>query len=56
MPELESGYGYFLTLGGMALLAIGLLVYFWRQGWIFQSTAEFKFDKTRQYDEELDDK
>lgn len=36
MPELRSEYGYFLTLSIMALVAILLLVYFWRRGWIFQ--------------------
>ena len=36
MPELKSRYGYFVTLGAMALLSIGLMVYFWRKGWIFQ--------------------
>lgn len=36
MPELKTGYGYFLTLGAMALVAILLLIYFWRRGWIFQ--------------------
>jgi magnesium transporter len=37
MPELKTRYGYFLTLGFMVLLAIALLFYFWRKGWIFQS-------------------
>lgn len=36
MPELRTSYGYFATLGIMALVAIILLVYFWRRGWIFQ--------------------
>ncbi|HEX6278385.1 MAG TPA: magnesium/cobalt transporter CorA [Pyrinomonadaceae bacterium] len=36
MPELKSTYGYFLTLGIMAVVAIVLLFYFWRRGWIFQ--------------------
>lgn len=36
MPELKSTYGYFLTLGIMAFVAIVLLFYFWRRGWIFQ--------------------
>jgi magnesium transporter len=40
MPELRSPAGYYLTLGAMALLAIGLLLYFWRQGWIFQGENE----------------
>ena len=36
MPELKSRNGYFLTLVVMALVTLGLLVYFWRRGWIFQ--------------------
>lgn len=36
MPELKSRYGYFATLGAMALITISLLLYFWRRGWIFQ--------------------
>lgn len=36
MPELKSPYGYFATLGLMIVVAVILLVYFWRRGWIFQ--------------------
>jgi magnesium transporter len=36
MPELKTKYGYFFILGSMAIVAIALLVYFWRKGWIFQ--------------------
>ena len=36
MPELRSAYGYFITLGTMAVVTIALLIYFWRRGWIFQ--------------------
>src|SRR3954464_8366104 len=36
MPELHWRYGYFFTLGLMALITMVLLVYFWRRGWIFQ--------------------
>jgi magnesium transporter len=36
MPELKSPYGYFATLALMVAVAIILLVYFWRRGWIFQ--------------------
>lgn len=56
MPELRSGYGYFYTLGGMALLAILLLFYFWRKGWIFQDDAEFEFIKKAQPSDDFDDK
>jgi magnesium transporter len=37
MPELKTRYGYFLTLGSMVIVAIGLLFYFWRKGWIFEN-------------------
>lgn len=37
MPELTTRYGYFFTLAFMFLIAVGLLFYFWRKGWIFES-------------------
>ncbi len=36
MPELKTRYGYFFTIGLMVVVAIGLLIYFWRKGWIFE--------------------
>jgi magnesium transporter len=36
MPELKTRYGYFVTLGFMFLVAVGLLFYFWRKGWILE--------------------
>jgi magnesium transporter len=39
MPELKSPYGYFGTLAFMAIVAVLLLIYFWRRGWIFQNEA-----------------
>lgn len=42
MPELRSRYGYFLTLGVMAIVASALLIYFWRKGWLFQKSEEFE--------------
>ena len=33
MPELESPWGYPVVMGGMALIAVGLVFYFWRRGW-----------------------
>lgn len=36
MPELKSPFGYFLILAVMLLIAISLLFYFWRRGWILQ--------------------
>jgi magnesium transporter len=34
MPELRQPNGYFYTLGGMAALSVGLLIYFKRRGWL----------------------
>ncbi|HUE46210.1 MAG TPA: CorA family divalent cation transporter, partial [Aestuariivirgaceae bacterium] len=34
MPELGWRYGYPATLLGMALIAAGLVYWFWRKGWI----------------------
>ncbi|MCY7376776.1 MAG: magnesium/cobalt transporter CorA [Pyrinomonadaceae bacterium] len=36
MPELKTIYGYFITLGLMALVALSLVGYFWHKGWIFE--------------------
>jgi magnesium transporter len=36
MPELKTRSGYFVTLGVMFVVAVGLLFYFWRKGWIFE--------------------
>jgi magnesium transporter len=36
MPELHTRNGYYLALALMAIVAIGLLAYFWKRGWIFQ--------------------
>ena len=36
MPELDWYYGYPICLGGMAFTAASLLVYFYRQGWLFK--------------------
>ena len=37
MPELGLRYGYPLALGMMATVAVGMLVYFRRKGWILRS-------------------
>lgn len=34
MPELKTAWGYFMVLGVMVVVAAGLLLYFWRRGWI----------------------
>ncbi len=36
MPELKTRYGYYAILGVMALVAIILMIYFYRKGWILQ--------------------
>jgi magnesium transporter len=40
MPELHTRNGYFAVIGVMILIAVGLLIYFWKQGWIGQSDFE----------------
>ena len=42
IPELHTQNGYFLTIGSMLLIAVGLLIYFWRKGWIFQDDSAFE--------------
>jgi magnesium transporter len=39
MPELHSTYGYPITMLGMLAIAISLMFYFWRKGWIFSSDS-----------------
>lgn len=34
MPELHYEYGYFVALGGMIVVAIGLIFYFIKRGWL----------------------
>ncbi|MFN6963098.1 MAG: magnesium/cobalt transporter CorA [Pyrinomonadaceae bacterium] len=45
MPELRSPYGYFATLGLMALITVLLLVYFWRRGWVFSGDEDVSTDE-----------
>jgi len=40
MPELHSRYGYFATLAIMIVVALGMLVFFWRRGWLGTRRAE----------------
>lgn len=35
MPELHTENGFYVTLLVMALITVGLLLYFWKKGWIF---------------------
>lgn len=51
MPELKTRNGYFAVLGFMGILAISMLVYFWRRGWIGSKPDDFDFDKP---DENID--
>ncbi len=39
MPELWWTYGYPFALGLMAAVAAGMLVYFWRKGWLWPSLS-----------------
>ena len=34
MPELHSRFGYFGTLIVMGVVAVGMLIFFWRRGWL----------------------
>lgn len=34
MPELHSRYGYYGTLIVMGVVAVGMLIFFWRRGWL----------------------
>lgn len=45
MPELHSPYGYYLTILLMVVIGGGLLIYFWRKGWIFESKDEESKDE-----------
>jgi magnesium transporter len=45
MPELKSRNGYFLTLAGMAAVALVLLFFFWWRGWIFARDAPIVNEK-----------
>jgi magnesium transporter len=40
MPELKTAHGYFAVLGLMLIVAVGLLIYFWRRGWIGNNEAD----------------
>lgn len=55
MPELKTEFGYFMTLGAMALITISLLFYFWRRGWIFQGKSELPTKITPTENEDLSD-
>lgn len=47
MPELHSRFGYYGTLIVMAAVATGMLIFFWRRGWLGRGGAnETKEDQT----------
>jgi magnesium transporter len=51
MPELRTRNGYYLTLAVMAVVTVGLLIFFWRKGWIFEDDEiEFETEKTEKHD------
>jgi magnesium transporter len=54
MPELHSQYGYFGTLSTMAVIALGLLIYFWRRGWIGSGGEELPEDEAADIHETFD--
>ncbi|HTH51744.1 MAG TPA: magnesium/cobalt transporter CorA [Pyrinomonadaceae bacterium] len=54
MPELHTRYGYFATLLVMLVIAVALLVYFWRLGWIFQPDDDVAIRPTPSEEEDVD--
>ncbi|MGI8493760.1 MAG: magnesium/cobalt transporter CorA [Pyrinomonadaceae bacterium] len=40
MPELHTQNGFYMTLGVMLIITLGLLFYFWRKGWIFEQNTD----------------
>ncbi len=56
MPELETRFGYYATLGLMALITIVLLIYFWRRGWIFQGDGDIVVKPPPSPDEDFEEK
>lgn len=55
MPELHSRNGYFVTIVIMIAIAIALLVYFWRLGWIFQPDEDIVVKKSTKWDDDYED-
>jgi magnesium transporter len=44
MPELATQYGYFVVWGIMIVVAVGMLIFFWRRGWIGSSQTESRHE------------
>jgi magnesium transporter len=40
LPELHYEYSYFIVLAVMVLVAVGMLMFFWRKGWIGHEVSE----------------
>jgi magnesium transporter len=51
MPELHSRYGYFGALTLMFIIGVGLLIYFWRKGWIFEESDKNAVEKKEESDQ-----
>lgn len=49
MPELNSPYGYVICLGSMAIVAVGMVIFFWRKGW-FSNYATQPKSRAKSYD------
>ncbi|MGD9561366.1 MAG: magnesium/cobalt transporter CorA [Pyrinomonadaceae bacterium] len=54
MPELRTRYGYAITLGVMVIVAVVLLFYFWRRGWIFQREDDLAAVNVRTHPDQND--
>jgi magnesium transporter len=46
MPELNWPLGYPLVMGFMALVALGMVIYFWRKGWLRRSPVPRDKDRS----------
>lgn len=55
MPELKSPIGYFATLLAMALITASLLLYFWRQGWIFEKENGVVIERAKQPEDDYEE-
>ena len=49
MPELNEPYGYVICLGLMAIVAVGMVTFFWRKGW-FSNYATQPKSRLKSYD------
>lgn len=46
MPELNWYWGYVATLAVMAIIALGMIIFFWRRGWFKNFTTIRKLERT----------